>query len=318
MSDSNELEKDTVSTETDTTVKRKSNLFLGCVVVLLCLLVVALIGCSVFLFKQNQQLGLQIIDTNARLDRVLSEMGSWKDDLQDTIMTVSANLDAAFIQEEEEEIVVEPYMHKVYLTFDDGPSKYTGEILDILKDYDVKATFFVVGKDDEYSQAMMKRIVAEGHTLGMHSYSHVYKEIYSSMEAFEEDYNRIHQLIYDATGMESVHYRFPGGSSNTVSDIDMVDAATFLRDRGVVYHDWNVSSGDATGKDISIESLINNSIENIENRGTSVVLLHDAADKHTTVQALPAIIEAIQNQKDTVILPISEDMKYIQHIHLED
>ena len=114
-------------------------------------------------------------------------------------------------------------IHKVYLTFDDGPSIYTNDILDILDSYNVKATFFVVGKEETNAEEALQRIVDEGHTLGMHSYSHKYKELYESMDSFTQDFARIRDYIYQATGEESVCYRFPGGSSNTVSEIDMHD-----------------------------------------------------------------------------------------------
>ena len=103
-------------------------------------------------------------------------------------------------------------IHKVYLTFDDGPSIYTDEILDILDRYHVKATFFVVGKDGSEAEAALQRIVEDGHTLGMHSYSHKYKELYESLDSFTEDFARIRDDIYQATGVESVYYRFPGAA----------------------------------------------------------------------------------------------------------
>ena len=135
-------------------------------------------------------------------------------------------------------------IHKGYLTFDDGPSIYTDEILDILYRYHVKATFFVVGKDGSEAEAALQRIVEDGHTLGMHSYSHKYKELYESLDSFTEDFARIRDDIYQATGVESVYYRFPGGSSNTVSNIDMHEFIDYLDSQGVEYFDWNVSSGD--------------------------------------------------------------------------
>lgn len=207
--------------------------------------------------------------------------------------------------------------HKVYLTFDDGPSKSTGDILDILDSYGVKATFFVVGKEDEHSKEMLKRIVEEGHTLGMHSYSHVYREIYSSPEAFAEDFEKLRQYLYDVTGVECSHYRFPGGSSNTVSTIDMKIFIDYLTEEGVIFHDWNVSSGDAASKALDADTIVSNSTRDILKRETSVVLLHDSADKPSTVEALPAIIESIQAMEDTVILPITEDMTLVQHIHAD-
>jgi len=97
---------------------------------------------------------------------------------------------------------------KVYLTFDDGPSIYTDEILDILKEYHVKATFFVVGKEDAASQKAIRRIVAEGHTLGMHSYSHKYSELYASREAFQEDFEKERDYLETLTGSKIAFYRF--------------------------------------------------------------------------------------------------------------
>ena len=205
--------------------------------------------------------------------------------------------------------------HKVYLTFDDGPSIYTDKILDILDEYDVKATFFVVGKETETAAEAMKEIVARGHTLGMHSYSHKYTEVYASMESFEEDFTKIHDLLYDTTGVESVVYRFPGGSSNTISRIDMSDFAEYLDTQGVRFFDWNISSGDGGRELLSVDTLVDNVTSRIEQRETAVILMHDSADKPTTVEALPTIIENILALDDTVILPITDDTEPVQHIH---
>lgn len=205
-------------------------------------------------------------------------------------------------------------VHKVYLTFDDGPSSNTEEILDILDEYGVKATFFVVGKEDETSLNLYREIVERGHTLGMHSYSHVYSDIYSSETAFLNDYRKISDLLLEATGVRPVFYRFPGGSSNTVSSVDMHVYIDCLSDMGVTYFDWNVSSGDASGSKMDVDTLVENSLIGIEDRSTSVILMHDAADKDTTVEALPQIIEAIQNMDDTVILPITSETELVQHV----
>ena len=205
--------------------------------------------------------------------------------------------------------------HKVYLTFDDGPSIYTDQILDILDDYDVKATFFVVGKETETAAEAMKEIVARGHTLGMHSYSHKYTEVYASMESFEEDFTKIHDLLYDVTGVESTVYRFPGGSSNTISRSDMSDFADYLDTQGVRFFDWNISSGDGGRVLLSVDELVENVTSHIEQRETAIILMHDSADKPTTVEALPTIIENILALDDTVILPITDDTEPVQHIH---
>lgn len=205
-------------------------------------------------------------------------------------------------------------IHKVYLTFDDGPSIYTNDILDILDSYNVKATFFVVGKEGTNAEEALQRIVDEGHTLGMHSYSHKYKELYESMDSFAQDFARIRDSIYQATGVESVCYRFPGGSSNTVSEIDMHDFIDYLDSQGVEYYDWNVSSGDGGSMKLSTDTLLENCTKDIDTRDTSIILLHDSAEKPTTVEALPDIIENILARPDTVILPITENTRPIHHI----
>lgn len=204
---------------------------------------------------------------------------------------------------------------KVYLTFEDGPSQNTEEILNILSEYQVKATFFVVGKTDEESQALYQRIVAEGHTLGMHSYSNKYSTIYESKEAFESDFKQLRDYLYEVTGVESHYYRFPGGSSNQISNVDMSEFIQYLNSQNVVYYDWNVSSGDATSQAYSSEDIVANVTSNVVKYKTSVVLLHDADDKSTTVEALPPLLEALQ-EMNVEILPIDEDTTVIQSVKL--
>lgn len=204
--------------------------------------------------------------------------------------------------------------HKVYLTFDDGPSANTEAILDILDSYNVKATFFVLGKEDQQSKDRLQMIYERGHTIGMHSYSHDYSEIYSSMEAFEADYNKIKQYVFDVIGADCTVYRFPGGSSNTIGDIGMQECVDFLTGQGVEYYDWNISSGDGSSQKQSTQAMVKNCTESIPRYSTSIILLHDAASKKETVEALPAIIEAIQAIEGAVILPISEETTAVHHV----
>lgn len=204
-------------------------------------------------------------------------------------------------------------VHKVYLTFDDGPSANTAEILDLLAQYNVKATFFVVGKTDEESMAMYKRIVEEGHTLGMHSYSHKYSVIYDSLDNFATDFTEIQNYLYEVTGEECIYYRFPGGSSNKVSNVDMAEFIGYLNQQGVTYFDWNVSSGDATSQAYTAQELVDNVMQDVVKYKTSVVLMHDAENKDTTVEALGMILEELQNQ-GAEILPIDSDTTVIQHV----
>ena len=204
-------------------------------------------------------------------------------------------------------------IRRVYLTFDDGPSSNTDRILDILDQYGVKATFFVVGKEGYADQ--YRRIVEDGHTLAMHSYSHKYNEIYASLDAYREDLTRLHDFLYELTGEDCNIVRFPGGSSNTISHVDMWELVNYLNKEDMVYFDWNVSSGDATGGRKSVAQITKNVLDSVGQFDNAVVLFHDAADKDSTVDALPAIIEKILESDNTVILPISEDTVRVQHLH---
>ncbi|MBE5828376.1 MAG: polysaccharide deacetylase [Butyrivibrio sp.] len=202
----------------------------------------------------------------------------------------------------------------VYLTFDDGPSIYTDEILDILAEYDVKATFFVCGKPDAKYTDSYKRIVDEGHTLGMHSYSHKYSDIYSSVDAFSEDLKKLKHFLYDTTDVLPRYYRFPGGSSNKVTQVDIHELMDVLETEGVTYFDWNVSAGDDRAG-ATKDTIYNNIVGNIPKFKHCIVLMHDAADKKSTVEALPEVIEAIKAMDDTVIVPITDDTLPVQHIN---
>lgn len=208
----------------------------------------------------------------------------------------------------------EEEIRRVYLTFDDGPSGNTGRILDILAEYDVKATFFVVGKEEAKYQALYNRIVQEGHTLAMHSFSHKYNELYQSLDSFAADLSKQQEFLYDTTGVWCRYYRFPGGSSNTVSSVDMHDLIAYLDDQDMSYFDWNISSGDAASAYISPEDIIRNCTANLMDYHEAMILMHDASNKDSTVEALPGLIETVLNMEDTKIVPITDDTEPIHHI----
>ena len=204
----------------------------------------------------------------------------------------------------------------VYLTFDDGPSSNTAEILDILKKYNVKATFFVTGKTGDQAKELYQRIVNEGHTLGMHSYSHRYSVIYESVDAFAADLTKLQKYLEEVTGVKPVLYRFPGGSSNKVSKTDIQDLIAYIHEHGMEYYDWNVTCGDATGKAFSVDELVENVMKDIPLYTNSVVLMHDAGDKTDTVKALPSIISQLQEQ-GIALKALDETVEPIQHIKME-
>jgi peptidoglycan/xylan/chitin deacetylase (PgdA/CDA1 family) len=202
---------------------------------------------------------------------------------------------------------------KVYLTFDDGPSIYTDDILDILAEYHIKATFFVVGKTDNQSIKLYQRIVDEGHTLGMHSYSHQYSQIYNSLEDFDKDFTKLWKLLYDTTGYKPSIFRFPGGSDNMVNKNGMEDFIRYLNEAGIVYFDWNVLNGDATGEKFTKDQLIENVLKDVAVKDNSIVLMHDSETKQTTIDSLPGLLEKLISE-DAQILPLDHNVPPIQMI----
>ncbi len=220
--------------------------------------------------------------------------------------------DAAEVEETVPEVSANT--KKVYLTFDDGPSIYTDDILDILSLYGVKATFFVVGTEDEEYLPMYKRIVEEGHSIGMHSYSHKYTEIYESLDSFKTDVGKIRSLIKDETGVECSLYRFPGGSSNSIGKKNIQEYIAYLDEEGIVYYDWNISSGDASGVLLSVDDIVKNSTFELEKYNSAYILFHDGSTKKNTVEALPEIIERIQAMDNTEIVPITESSVPVQQV----
>lgn len=202
---------------------------------------------------------------------------------------------------------------KVYLTFDDGPSRYSDELLDILKKYDVKATFFVIGRTDEESKRIYKRIVDEGHTLAMHSYTHKYEQIYENLDSFKKDVEKLSDLLYKTTGVRPKYYRFPGGSSNQVSKVSIKKCISYLNQKGITYFDWNTVNGDATGENYTEKQMVATVMEGVHKNNNSIVLMHDTVSRDTTVNSLPMLIKKLKKE-GYVILPISDYTNPIQHI----
>ena len=304
--------------------KRKGRVQILKRLLIVCLLTAIPIPIAVCIY-----LGIRVGVLKARVEELQSETARLRSEAQRmeaSLQEVQAKAERNQVRTEEDSIRIweqqsqetaparapQSEIRKVYLTFDDGPSIYTDDILDILKEYDVKATFFVVGKGKEPYEESLRRIVKEGHTLAMHSYSHVYEEIYASKEAFIWDVNTLQDYLYEVTGVHPDIYRFPGGSSNHTSQVEMQELKGYLDEIGITWYDWNISGGDATGH-LDKERIIRNCTANLENYGEAVILLHDAADKKTTVEALRGIIETILEMEDTVIVPITKDTLPIQH-----
>ena len=286
-------------------------------------LVVSMFICGILLYKvhvleKDLQFLLENFTVSRQIEEDVNQTGADAGesaylDLEGGTQADAEDYGVAKAVNQKENLAGEEDEHKVYLTFDDGPSPSTGQILDVLKEHGIKATFFVVGKDDEESKALYRRIVDEGHTLAMHSYSHQYSSLYSSVDAFERDFSEIQNYLFEVTGEECLYYRFPGGSSNQVSDVDMKEFIRYLNGRGITYFDWNVASGDATAQAYTPEKLVENVLSDGVKYKTSIVLMHDAETKASTIKALGPMIEALQGM-GAEILPIDEDTTVVQHI----
>ena len=188
---------------------------------------------------------------------------------------------------------VTPSEKVIYLTFDDGPRGYTKELLEILAQYNAKATFFVV---DTGNYKAMKAIVDAGHAIGMHSVTHKYEEIYASEEAFFNDLYSMQTIIKNATGVTTTLMRFPGGSSNSVSKFNpgiMTRLTQAVTDMGFQYFDWNVSSGDA-GETKDTAQIVANVTGRIGNKQYAIVLQHDIY-KYSVDAVEQILIWGIQN-----------------------
>ncbi|MBQ5919095.1 MAG: polysaccharide deacetylase, partial [Lachnospiraceae bacterium] len=211
-------------------------------------------------------------------------------------------------------VVVEPLPDGkyAYLTFDDGPSSNTMQILDILDNYGVKATFFVNGHTGEVMEERYKAIVDRGHAIALHTYSHDYNNVYGGLDKFEQEIVSLRNYIKEVTGVDTTLFRFPGGSSNSRTD-DIKPYIQWLNDNGYSYWDWNCSSGDATGTKPSAEQIVANCLVQADAGYKSlVILMHDTKPKDTTVEALPALIEALQ-ARGYEIIAIDERSTPVQH-----
>lgn len=188
---------------------------------------------------------------------------------------------------------------QVYLTFDDGPSKdVTPQILDILKEHDVKATFFVLGARVDLYPETLKRAFDEGHYIANHGYSHQYSKIYENKDTVFQEYVECDNSIRNAIGnpdFNSYLFRFPGGSSGGRYESIKAEAREHFKSYGVAYTNWNCLTGDAEGKDTK-EECIQEFMATKEGKNSLVVLMHDSNEKTQTVEALPDIIMQLKNE----------------------
>lgn len=300
--------------------KSASNIILTCIIFVL----VGALVCSLIVIKKKDgyisSVKAQISENQSRIETAEAKISEYENQLaeKDKANTdISAQLEAA--QNEKKKLEDEnaalkekiktlsaqkavdspqsavPSGQKVcYLTFDDGPSANTLKILDILNKYGVKATFFVINSADI---GYVKNIYEAGHTVGLHTATHNYSQIYASTDAYFNDLQQISDKVESIIGIKPTVMRFPGGSSNKVSAKYcggiMTRLVSLVQERGYSYFDWNVASGDADSNTPSYTYIRNNVLNSAKNKNSACVLMHDSSVKTTTVQALPEIIEGL-------------------------
>ncbi len=250
-------------------------------------------------------------DTEAGTEENVTEEASTEEtDTEETVeMPIVNGIPGATEYSEEVQQALNEGRKVVYLTYDDGPSPNTGTLLDVLDQYGVKATFFINGHP-EYEDALID-IYERGHTVAMHTYSHRYDVVYGGLESFANEIITLSDYIEDTIGVRPAIFRFPGGSS-TGKTTEVTTYIDYLNSNGIVYYDWNVASSDAVEIPLPAVQIYNNVMTGIAGKDISVVLMHDAVGKETSIQATALIIESLQ-EMNALILPITEETVPVHH-----
>lgn len=260
--------------------------------------------------KEEEMVKKQQPEEGVGLIEKAEEFGEYNEQ-EETITESETNQMTKEEMTEEKSAVTEEEQQKeqtkvMYLTFDDGPRKgSTEKILDVLKVKGMKATFFVIGENVERNPEIVKRIVEEGHGIGIHCYQHDYNLLYDSVDAYMEDFEKAKKVIYDTTGLQVKMFRFPGGSINDFNKEVYKDIVKETERRGYVYFDWNASMEDAVKKP-SAEKIIHNATESTLGRKKVVMLGHDTVQ--ATADCLDKLLEEFTEYEmrvlDETIVPV--------------
>ena len=264
-------------------------------------------------------------DLQAELDAAADEISANKAEMEKyrklikTLETTNAEQEAVINSltsplNGRDEKTAEPTEEKVaYLTFDDGPSEHTEEILKILTEKDAVATFFVI--NTKYIDKL-DSIISQGSAVAMHSYTHQYDKIYASVDAYFEDLKKIQNVIYEKTGVTPKILRLPGGSSNTISKNYSKGVVTQIVERlnseGYVYFDWSVDSTDALRNNVPAQTLVEKVKTGCKDKRVVNILMHDTNAKKTTVEALPQIIDFLK-EDGYKIMTLSTNSTPVHH-----
>lgn len=214
--------------------------------------------------------------------------------------------------------IIEEKQRKVaYLTFDDGPSRNTIRILDILDEYGIKATFFVMANETPEGAVGYDEMIKRGHQIALHTYTHDYRQIYTSKEAFFENISQLEVFLSERYNLKTNLLRFPGGSKNMSSrqyggSQIMTEIKVECKKRGYRFFDWNVDSKDGISPYVSVSAITSNVLNGAKNKEKAIILLHDINAMTNTVTALPNIIKGLKEQgfEFGIIDDKTEDMQF--------
>jgi peptidoglycan/xylan/chitin deacetylase (PgdA/CDA1 family) len=280
-------------------------------VVISLVLIIALSIFSVLEYLKVDSLSKELAQEqqqNSSLSSDLSALQSQNQTLQDQYNALQQNIDASKTASEDGGSDTSGQGNgdqgKVaYLTFDDGPSSLTPHLLDVLRENDVKATFFIafMSEDSADKRAWIKQIADAGHTVGVHSWSHDYDKIYANEDNFLEDFNKMKDVIKDATGIDPKVSRFPGGIGNSVSitasggEEIMPELVEDVENMGIKPFDWNAGGEDASTPYPTTEELVQAVLNDAKGHDTVIILLH--SERHQfSIDAVPEIVKQLRNQ----------------------
>ena len=266
--------------------KRVMSLLIILLIVLLCLFL--------FVFSVYKKMDeikndtMHVEETNIQENEEVEEK---QPEIRLPILTEQGRENVANIYNSEQKIA--------YLTFDDGPSeKVTPQILSILEQYGIKATFFVLGRNVDRYPDVVKQAYDKGHYIANHSYSHEYSIIYSNAQSLLDEYIRTEQSIRNAIGVQDYFcnlFRFPGGSMGKKYRKVKDEAIQLLSDNNILYVDWNALNNDSVGKPTA-ESLVNDLKTTVGTKNSVVILMHDTGSKQLTVDTLPQVLDYLIQQ----------------------
>lgn len=224
-----------------------------------------------------------------------------QEEKQEAVLKTQADAQKEFMERQKEKVL--------YLTFDDGPSaENTDKVLDVLKEKNVKATFFVIGEYVRKNPETAKRIAKEGHAIGIHCDVHDYSLLYRSVDSYIEDFEKASETVYQVTGVRTRLFRFPGGSVNAYNKGVREDIIAEMEKRGYIYFDWNASLEDASGCEKTPEELVRNAVDTALGRKKVVLLAHDRVE--ATALALEALIEAFPDYRMEVLTVDVEPVQF--------